>query len=85
MRQPILDYIKDHPLESATQIAEGLQKKPSSVASCLTTMTREGLVVRKEGCGPRGGYGYEHPIRGGETTWYERLDSTLEANNVPDM
>jgi DNA-binding transcriptional regulator GbsR (MarR family) len=82
MKQPILKYIEEHPWSSATQIAHGLRMKPSSVSSCLLVMTRERVVERKRGCGPRKGFGYRLFTYGGEKTWHERLDTTLVERNT---
>jgi hypothetical protein len=58
IRQRTLTYVKRFPGRSATHIANVLHLNPASVSSVLVTMVNEGVLRRKDGLGPRGGYGY---------------------------
>jgi len=70
----VLDYVRSHPWASAAQTAKALGEKSGSVASILKKLVGRGKLIRKEGWGPRGGYGYfsRGPGRW-PPTWHERL------------
>lgn len=58
MRWAILEYVRQHPRQSAWQIANALGYAAGSVSGILKRMLDEGTVTRTAGLGPRGGFGY---------------------------
>lgn len=62
IKQKILEYVKDHPRETAFQIARGIGEEPATVSGRLVSMRRRDEVVIAEGhFGPRGGRTYVMP------------------------
>ena len=51
-------YVRRAPGKTATQITNFLGLKKSSVSSYLVKEIKAGRMFRKEGVGPRGGWGY---------------------------
>jgi DNA-binding CsgD family transcriptional regulator len=56
--QRIENYVRDHPGQSAYQIARALELDPSSVSSMLLGFVRKNKMQRIKGRGPRGGFTY---------------------------
>lgn len=81
--QRVVLYIQDNPWQSASQIAKALGLKSGVVSGCLKLMEEKRWLVRKPGCGPRGGMGYNlHPKciprRRPGLSWHERLLRELD-------
>jgi len=79
-------FLRGRPWSSASQVAEGLRRqKPliklssGTVSSCLLHLTEEGVLVRKSGCGPRGGIGYKLARKKQPRTWHQRLLAEADA------
>jgi hypothetical protein len=58
IKQRALVFVCDHPGSSAYQVAVAIGEKWGTVSSCLYREMRAGRIRRKNGLGPRGGYGY---------------------------
>jgi len=58
MRFVVFEYVKEHPGQSAYQIAIALGYKWSSVSARLYEWIKSGMLRRLQGKGPKGGYGY---------------------------
>ena len=54
----VLDYLRDHPKTTATQIAKVLGKSSCTISEVLYKCFKSGRVTTIQGIGPRGGYGY---------------------------
>lgn len=75
-------YIAYNPWQSATQIAKALNLKPGVVSGTLKLLTEKRQLVRKPGCGPRGGFGYwlaDPPPDANAPTWHDRILRELDA------
>lgn len=69
MREVLVAYVTAHPGQTATQIAQGLNRK--SVSAALAKVTKMKQLRREGGIGPRGGCVYFALPRpdAGETCW----------------
>jgi hypothetical protein len=56
--QRVLRYVGTCPGRSASQIAQDLRLSLGTVNTALYYFRKRGQVGRKDGLGPRGGYGY---------------------------
>jgi AraC-like DNA-binding protein len=77
MEAAVLDYVRENPGKTATEIARALGFKSASVSAFLRRACEKPIQVRrKNGVGPRGGFGYFAllPPRERATAW-ERLGS----------
>lgn len=54
----VMDFVRDNPGKSASQIAKALSEGPASVSSLLKKLCDMREMRRLPGKGPRGGYGY---------------------------
>jgi predicted transcriptional regulator len=58
VKDRILAVVQGTPGISACEVAKALGLGTPSVSTRLHKMYKSGLLIRKEGLGPRGGYGY---------------------------
>lgn len=87
----VIFYIAYHPWQSASQIAKALNLKSATVSGALKILSDKKVVVRKPGCGPRGGMGYnlepsvleefenQRRVPNQSPTWYDRLLRELDS------
>jgi predicted transcriptional regulator len=54
----VIEFVNGHPGMTATELSKMLHKKLATFSGQLTKMCNGGLLVRRDGVGPRGGYGY---------------------------
>ena len=77
LKDEVLGYIQKIPGKSASQIAKDLGKNPGSVSALLNKLVKDGVLVRTEGEGPKGGFGYHIPKKvpsSKRTSWQRLLD-----------
>lgn len=61
MRKKVMDFLErqqEGDWITCTAIQKEIDEKVESVSSALHLLWEKGIVLRQEGCGPRGGYGY---------------------------
>lgn len=73
LRENLISHVREHPGQTATQIARVLGRQSASVASTLLNLTHEGLLERQQGGGPRGGWTYYVPVEVRGPSVWERV------------
>jgi len=73
LNQRILRYVEANPGKTATEIAKAAGGWAPTVSSFLTKQVRVGVMFRKKGIGPRGGFGYSMPKPAPRKSVWERL------------
>lgn len=68
----VMRHIGAHPGQTAVEISRALGLRCASLSSYLRKQVKTGVLMRKTGCGPRGGYGYFLVVIARRTQW-ERL------------
>jgi len=77
-------YLANRPWETATEISKHFNYPPGQLSSYLLRLVKMGILVRKNGKGPRGGHGYgvaeaykdiatAAPVKRVRPTTFERL------------
>jgi predicted transcriptional regulator len=71
----LLEYLKNDPDLTATQLAHAIKAKPVSVA--VLRLLKTGKIVRSTKPGPRGGKTYKVPPTPDPTLWDRLRDNDL--------
>jgi len=69
----LVEYVALHPGLTATQIAKELGREPGTISGILRRLCDQKLLTRKDGVGPRGGYGYFSPTPPKTKTSWQRI------------